>query len=55
MIEAVVVPLRRHMGVLKGFARVDNKIVVEGTMTFALASAAGTRSTLEGADSAEKI
>src|SRR5882672_9270036 len=31
VIEAVVVRLRRHMGVLKGFARVDNKIVVEGT------------------------
>ena len=55
VIEAVVVRLRRRMGVLKGFAQVDNKIVVEGTMTFALASAAGTRSTLEGADSAEKI
>ena len=52
VIEAVVVRLRRRMGVLKGVARVDNKIVVEGTMTFALASARGTRSTLEGADSA---
>jgi 3-hydroxyacyl-[acyl-carrier-protein] dehydratase len=42
--EAVVVRLHRRMGVLKGFARVDNKIVVEGTMTFALASAGATRS-----------
>jgi FabA-like domain len=41
MLEAVVVRLRRRMGVFKGFARVDNQIVVEGTMTFALASAEG--------------
>ena len=51
--EAVVVRLRRRMGVFKGFARVDNKIVVEGTMTFAFASAEGTGSTLEGADPSE--
>jgi 3-hydroxyacyl-[acyl-carrier-protein] dehydratase len=51
--EAVVVRLRRRMGVFKGFARVDNKIVVEGTMTFAFASAEGTGSTLESADPSE--
>src|SRR5206468_1234743 len=36
VIEAVVVRLRSRMGVLKGIARVDGKVVVEGTMTFAL-------------------
>jgi 3-hydroxyacyl-[acyl-carrier-protein] dehydratase len=55
VLEAVVVRLRRRMGVFKGYARVDNEIVVEGTMTFALASAAGPRSTLEDADSSETM
>jgi 3-hydroxyacyl-[acyl-carrier-protein] dehydratase len=55
VLEAVVVRLRRRMGVFKGFARVDNQIVVEGTMTFALAPAAGPGSTLEGADSSEAM
>jgi 3-hydroxyacyl-[acyl-carrier-protein] dehydratase len=36
IIEAVAVRLRSRMGVLKGIARVDGKIVVEGKMTFAL-------------------
>src|SRR5207249_11498345 len=36
VIEAVAVRLRSRMGVLKGIARVDGKVVVEGTMTFAL-------------------
>jgi 3-hydroxyacyl-[acyl-carrier-protein] dehydratase len=49
VLEAVVVRLRRRMGVFKGFARVGNEIVVEGTMTFALASAASPRSTLDRA------
>jgi len=53
VLEAVVVRLRRRMGVFKGFARVGNEIVVEGTMTFALASAVGPPSTLEGADFSE--
>src|SRR6266540_265411 len=35
-IEAIVVRLRSRMGLLKGIARVNGKIVVEGTMTFAL-------------------
>ena len=35
-IEARVLRLRSRMGRLKGAARVDGKIVVEGTMTFAL-------------------
>lgn len=35
-IEATVRRLRSRMGQLRGIARVDNKIVVEGTMTFAL-------------------
>jgi len=51
--EAVVVRLRRRVGVFKGFARVENQTIIEGTMTFALASARGTRSALEGADSAD--
>jgi 3-hydroxyacyl-[acyl-carrier-protein] dehydratase len=36
VIEAVVRRLRSRMGVLQGVARVDGRIVVEGTMTFAL-------------------
>src|SRR5215207_1592139 len=35
-IEAVVLRLRSRMGVLHGIARVDGKVAVEGTMTFAL-------------------
>ena len=35
-IEAIVLRLRSRMGLLKGIARVDGKVVVEGTMTFAL-------------------
>src|SRR5213596_4332926 len=35
-IEATVLRLRSRMGLLKGIARVGGKIVVEGTMTFAL-------------------
>jgi 3-hydroxyacyl-[acyl-carrier-protein] dehydratase len=36
VIEATVRRLRSRMGVLKGIARVEGRIVVEGTMTFAL-------------------
>src|SRR5207247_6273033 len=36
IIEANVLRLRSRMGLLKGVARVDGKVVVEGTMTFAL-------------------
>src|SRR5438046_8003816 len=39
VIEAVVKRLRSRMGVLHGVARVDGKIAVEGTMTFALGPA----------------
>ena len=35
-IEAEVKRLRSRMGVLRGVARVNGKVVVEGTMTFAL-------------------
>jgi 3-hydroxyacyl-[acyl-carrier-protein] dehydratase len=35
-IEAVVVRLRSRMGLLKGAARVDGKLVADGMMTFAL-------------------
>src|SRR6476619_6614501 len=35
-IEAVVKRLRTRMGVMHGIARVEGRIVVEGTMTFAL-------------------
>jgi 3-hydroxyacyl-[acyl-carrier-protein] dehydratase len=35
-IEATVQKLRSRVGVLKGIARVDGRVVVEGTMTFAL-------------------
>jgi len=36
VIEAVVRRLRSRMGILHGVARVDGRVVVEGTMTFAL-------------------
>ncbi|PYR58359.1 MAG: 3-hydroxyacyl-[acyl-carrier-protein] dehydratase FabZ [Acidobacteria bacterium] len=36
VIEALVRRLRSRWGVLHGIARVDGKVVVEGTMTFAL-------------------
>ena len=36
VIEAHVQRLRSRMGVLKGFARVGDEVVAEGTMTFAL-------------------
>jgi 3-hydroxyacyl-[acyl-carrier-protein] dehydratase len=35
-IEAIVLRLRSRMGRLKGTARVDGRVVLEGTMTFAL-------------------
>lgn len=35
-IEASVIRLRSRMGLLRGIARVDGRIVVDGTMTFAL-------------------
>ena len=35
-IEATVKRLRSRMGQLRGVARVDGKVVVDGTMTFAL-------------------
>jgi 3-hydroxyacyl-[acyl-carrier-protein] dehydratase len=37
-IEATVIRLRNRMGLLKGIARVNGRCVVDGTMTFALAS-----------------
>jgi 3-hydroxymyristoyl/3-hydroxydecanoyl-(acyl carrier protein) dehydratase len=36
VIEALVRRLRSRMGVLHGIARVAGRVVVEGTMTFAL-------------------
>ena len=36
VIEAQVARLRSRMGRLRGFARVGNEVVIEGTMTFAL-------------------
>ena len=36
VIEATVLRLRSRMGLLRGVARVDGQIVLEGTMTFAL-------------------
>ena len=35
----MAVRLRSRMGLLKGVARVDGKVVVDGTMTFALGPA----------------
>jgi len=37
MLEATVVRLRAKMGTLRGIARVDGRVVLEGQMTFALA------------------
>jgi 3-hydroxyacyl-[acyl-carrier-protein] dehydratase len=42
VIEATVKRLRSRMGVLHGIARVEGKVVVEGTMTFALGPARTT-------------
>jgi 3-hydroxyacyl-[acyl-carrier-protein] dehydratase len=39
VIEANVVRLRSRMGMLKGVARVDGRIVMDGAMTFALGPA----------------
>jgi 3-hydroxyacyl-[acyl-carrier-protein] dehydratase len=36
VIEATVIRLRSRMGLLKGIARVEGKVVIDGTMTFAL-------------------
>jgi 3-hydroxyacyl-[acyl-carrier-protein] dehydratase len=44
IIEANVLRLRSRMGLLKGVARVDGKVVVEGTMTFALGPPGGRAS-----------
>ncbi|HXW06575.1 MAG TPA: 3-hydroxyacyl-ACP dehydratase FabZ [Vicinamibacterales bacterium] len=41
-IEATVQRLRARVGVLRGIARVGGKVAVEGTMTFALGSAASS-------------
>ncbi len=41
IIEAVVKRLRSRMGLLRGVARVDGQVVVEGTMTFALGPRGG--------------
>ena len=45
IIEAKVIRLRSRMGLLKGDARVNGRVAVEGTMTFALGPARqrGTR------------
>ena len=40
-IEAVVKRLRSRMGVLSGVARVDGRVVCDGTMTFALGPRTG--------------
>jgi 3-hydroxyacyl-[acyl-carrier-protein] dehydratase len=40
-IEAVVKRLRSRMGVLSGAARVDGRVVCDGTMTFALGPRSG--------------
>ena len=41
VIEAVVKRLRSRVGILKGVGRVNGKVVVEGTMTFALGPRGG--------------
>ena len=49
-IEARVKRLRSRMGQLYGFARVNGKIVLEGTMTFALGPASSATSAKDGGD-----
>jgi 3-hydroxyacyl-[acyl-carrier-protein] dehydratase len=44
VIEATVQGLRSRMGVLSGVARVGNRVVVDGRMTFALGPRAGESS-----------
>jgi 3-hydroxyacyl-[acyl-carrier-protein] dehydratase len=51
VIEAIVLRLRSRMGLLKGVARVDEKVVVDGTMTFALGPASRGSRSLEATDS----
>jgi len=46
-IEATVRRLRARVGVLKGIARVNGKVVVEGTMTFALGARTETNGSAE--------
>lgn len=41
LIEANVIRLRSRMGMLKGAGRVNGKVVLDGTMTFALGGGAG--------------
>jgi 3-hydroxyacyl-[acyl-carrier-protein] dehydratase len=48
LIEATVRRLRSRMGVLHGIARVDGKVAVEGTMTFALGPVVGGQRTADG-------
>lgn len=50
VIEAVVLRLRRRMGRLRGVARVDGKVVVDGTMTFALGPQRGSNRELAESD-----
>jgi 3-hydroxyacyl-[acyl-carrier-protein] dehydratase len=42
VIEALVRRLRSRMGMLRGIARVEGRVVVEGTMTFALGPKTGS-------------
>ena len=52
-IEVMAVRLRSRMGLLKGVARVDGKVVVDGTMTFALgppSRSAGSLARVPGAE-----
>jgi 3-hydroxyacyl-[acyl-carrier-protein] dehydratase len=44
-IEATVIRLRNRMGLLRGIARVNGSRVIDGTMTFALASAPSENTT----------
>jgi 3-hydroxyacyl-[acyl-carrier-protein] dehydratase len=50
VIEAQVLRMRSRMGRLKGVARVEGQVVVEGTMTFALGPPAERTTTAGNAD-----
>jgi 3-hydroxyacyl-[acyl-carrier-protein] dehydratase len=53
VIEAMVLRLRSRMGSLKGVARVDGKVVVDGTMTFALGPASAPSRPSEATETGE--
>ena len=48
LVEAKVIRLRSRMGMLKGAGRVNGKVVLDGTMTFALGDVPGKSADVPG-------